>query len=359
MARSYVLELSAEDRMILEGVLARPSSPAGLARRARVVLLSAEGLSGVEIARRLGLTPEHVCRIRRRFVENGVAGLSDRKKSGRKDHALPQATIERIVQLAMSPPPAGRTRWTTRLLAREVGHTRGTVSKVLQANGLKPHLSRTYKVSKDPEFAEKVRDVVGLYLNPPTNAVVLSVDEKTQIQALERTQLPLPLRSGRATRHTHDYKRHGVLDLYAALEVATGKVVHQCTERHTSVEFLAFMKKVVRAFPRRELHVILDNSSSHSTPAVKEWLAAHPRVKFHYTPTSASWLNQVEGFFGILGKQSLHLVDMPSKAALRRHIEAYLESWNANPTAFEWTKPAAALIRSHKRMLDHISGAVH
>lgn len=225
--------------------------------------------------------------------------------------------------------------------------------------GLKPHLSRTYKVSKDPEFANKVRDVVGLYLNPPTNAVVLSVDEKTQIQALERTQLPLPLRSGRATRHTHDYKRHGVLDLYAALEVATGKVVHQCTERHTAVEFLAFMKKVVRAFPRRELHVILDNSSSHSTPAVKEWLAAHPRVKFHYTPTSASWLNQVEGFFGILGKQSLHLVDMPSKAALRRHIEAYLESWNANPTAFEWTKPAAALIRSHKRMLDRISGAVH
>ena len=359
MARTNPLELTAKDRKKLEAVLARPTSPAGLARRARVVLLSADGVSGVEIALRLGLTQEHVCRVRRRFVEEGVDGLADRQKTGRKDHAVPQATIERIVQLALSPPPPGRTRWTTRLLAREVGHTSGTVSKVLQANGLKPHLTRTYKVSRDPEFAKKVRDVVGLYLNPPTNAIVLSVDEKTQIQALERTQLPLPLRTGRASRHTHDYKRHGVLDLYAALEIATGKVVHQCTERHTAVEFLAFMKKIVRAYPRRDLHVILDNSSSHSTPAVKEWLAAHPRVKFHYTPTSASWLNQVEGFFGILAKQSLYLADMPSKAALRHHIEAYLASWNDNPTAFEWTKPAAAIIRSHKRMLDRISQAVH
>lgn len=359
MGRTKPLHLSPKDRKTLESVLSRPSSPAGLARRARVVLLSADGVSGVEISTRVGLTQEQVSRIRRRFVESGVEGLADRKKAGRKDHAVPQATIERIVQLAMSPPPAGRTRWTTRLLAREVGHTSGTVSKILQANGLKPHLSRTYKVSKDPEFARKVRDVVGLYLNPPTNAIVLSMDEKTQIQALERTQLPLPLRTGRATRHTHDYKRHGVLDLYAALDVSTGKVTHQCTERHTAADFLAFMKRVLRAYPRKELHVILDNSSSHSTPAVKDWLAAHPRVQFHYTPTSASWLNQVEGFFGILGKQSLYLADMPSKAALRQHIEAYLTNWNDNPTPFEWTKPAAAIIRSHKRMLDRISTAVH
>lgn len=359
MRRTKPLQLTPKDRKSLEAVLARPTSPAGLARRARVVLLSAEGVSGVEIAHRLGLTQEHVCRVRSRFVELGVEGLADRKKAGRKDHAVPPKTIQRIVDLAMSPPPAGRTRWTTRLLAREVGHTSGTVSRILKANGLRPHLARTYKVSKDPEFANKVRDVVGLYLNPPSNAVVLSMDEKTQIQALERTQLPLPLRTGRASRHTHDYKRHGVLDLYAALEIATGKVTHECTERHTAVEFLAFMKKVARTYPRRELHVILDNSSSHSTPAVKEWLAAHPRVQFHYTPTSASWLNQVEGFFGILGKQSLYLADMPSKAALRRHIEAYLEGWNANPTAFAWTKPAAAIIRSHKRMLDRISSAVH
>ena len=179
------------------------------------------------------------------------------------------------------------------------------------------------------------------------------------IQALERTQRPLPLRSGRAARHTHDYKRHGVVDLYAALEVATGDVTHRLSARHTAADFLAFMEKVARAYPGRELHVILDNSSTHSTPDVKTWLDAHPRVHFHYTPTSASWLNQVEGFFGILGKQSLGTTGFPSKRALREHIAAYLEAWNRNPTPFEWTKPARAIIRSHRRMLDRISTAVH
>jgi transposase len=230
---------------------------------------------------------------------------------------------------------------------------------VLRANGLKPHLVRTYKVSRDPEFAAKVRDVVGLYLNPPDNAIVLSLDEKTSIQALSRTQLPLPLRTGRAMRHTHDYKRHGVLDLYAALNVVTGQVDHAVTSSHTANDFLGFMKHVARLHPRRELHVILDNSSTHGTPEVRAWLAQHPRIQFHYTPTSASWLNQVEGFFGILGKQSLSLTDFPSKAALRQHIEAYIAGWNEDPTPFVWTKPAAAIIRSHKRMLARISQAVH
>jgi transposase len=259
----------------------------------------------------------------------------------------------------MSPPPAGRSRWTTRLLGREVKLTSGAVSDVLRKHGLKPHLVRTYKVSRDPEFAAKVRDVVGLYLNPPTNAVVLSVDEKTSIQALERTQPPLPLRTGRATRHTHDYKRHGVVDLYAALEVATGKVTHKVTKTHTATDFIGFMKKVVLEYPDQDLHVVLDNSSSHSTPEVKAWLAANPRVAFHYTPTSASWLNQVEGFFGILGKQSLSATGFASKKALREHIKAFMREWNRNPTSFEWTKPAAAIIKSHRRMLDRISTAVH
>jgi len=259
----------------------------------------------------------------------------------------------------MSPPPAGRSRWTTRLLAKEIGLTSGCVSDLLRRQGLKPHLVRTYKVSRDPQFAAKVRDIVGLYLDPPTNAVVLSVDEKTSIQALERTQPPLPLRTGRATRHTHDYKRHGVLDLYAALEVATGRVTHRLSSRHTAADFLAFMRHVVRAYPGQELHVILDNSSSHRTPAVRDWLTAHPRVHFHYTPTSASWLNQVEGFFGILGKQSLSLTDFPSKKALRDHLHAYMRAWKKNPTPFAWTKPAAAIIASHRRMLERISTAVH
>ncbi len=357
--RKKPLKLTPSQRRDLEALVARRSAPAGHVDRARIVLLSADEVSGAEIAARLGVTEQHVSRVRTRFLKEGVEGLADRPKAGRKDHAVPSEVVEQIVQMALSPPPPGRTRWTCRLIAREVDLTSVTISKILRENGLKPHLVRTYKVSRDPEFAAKVRDVVGLYLNPPENAVVLSVDEKTQVQALERTQRPLPLRQGRAVRHTHDYTRHGVVDLYAALDVQSGKVVHACTDRHTGADFLKFMKKVVREHRRGELHVILDNSSTHLTPAVKEWLEANPRVHFHYTPTSASWLNQVEGFFGILTKQSLSLVDFPSKKALREHIERYIASWNDHPTPFFWTKPAEAIIRSHRRMLNRISLAVH
>lgn len=323
------------------------------------MLLSAAGKPAAAIAEQLDLSAEAVSRIRRRFLDSGVDGLATRPKAGRKDHAVSPENVERIVQMALAPPPAGRSRWTTRLLAKEMGVTSGCISDILRRNGLKPHLVRTYKVSRDPQFVAKVKDVVGLYLNPPEHAVVLSVDEKTSIQALERTQPPLPLRSGRAARHTHDYKRHGVIDLYAALEIATGRVTHRTTDRHTAADFLSFMNTVLRAYPERELHVILDNSSSHRTPDVVSWLAKNPQVHFHFTPTSASWLNQVEGFFGILSKQSLSLTDMPSKKALRQHIAAYMRSWNRSPTPFAWTKPAAAIIRSHRRMLDRISTAVH
>ena len=353
------MKVTAKQRAELEWIVARPSEGAGLVRRARVILLSAEGVTGKEIALRLDISAEQVSRIRTRFHREGVSGLAERKKAGRKDHAVPAAKVERIVQLAMSPPPAGRSRWTTRLLAREVGLTNGCVSDILRANGLKPHLVRTYKVSRDPNFVAKVKDVVGLYLNPPEHAVVLSVDEKTSIQALQRSQPPLPLRTGRAVRHTHDYKRHGVVDLYAALEVATGKVTHALTDSHTGADFLTFMKKVARAYPRQQLHVILDNSTTHGTPDVKAWMARNPRIHFHYTPTSASWLNQVEGFFGILGKQSLAMTDFRSKRALRDHIDVYMTSWNENPSPFMWTKPAQALIKSHRGMLDRISTPVH
>ena len=359
MSRTATLKVRAKQRRELESIVGRRSEAAGLVRRARVILLTASGVSGREIGLRLSLSAESVSRIRSRFRGEGVSGLQERPKAGRKDHALPPETVENIEQLAMSPPPAGRSRWTTRLLGKEFGVTSGCVSDVLRRAGLRPHLTRTYKVSRDPEFVTKVKDVVGLYLNPPEHAVVLSVDEKTSIQALERSQLPLPLRSGRARRHTHDYKRHGVVDLYAALEVATGKVTHQLSDSHTASDFLAFLNKVVRRYPSQELHVILDNSSTHGTADVRSWLAHHPRVRFHYTPTSASWLNQVEGFFGILGKQSLGETNFPSKKALREHIGAYMRSWNAAPSAFAWTKPAAAIIRSHRKMLDRISTAVH
>lgn len=344
---------------MLDALVGRTSAPAGVVRRARVILLSAAGLSGAEVAARLDLSPEAVSRIRRRFVHEGVDGLADHPKAGRRDHAVPPETVEQIVQLALSPPPPGRSRWTTRLLGAAVGRTSGCVSDILRAQSVKPHLTRTYKVSRDPAFAAKVTDVVGLYLHPPEHAIVLSVDEKTSIQALERTQPPLPLRAGRAVRHTHDYRRHGIVDLFAALEVATGKVTHALSPTHTAADFLRFMKKVARTYPDQELHVVLDNSSTHDTEAIRTWLQAHPRLHFHYTPTSASWLNQIEGFFGILAKQSLSVTDFASTQALKDHLVAYLRTWNKNPTPFEWTKPAKAIIKSHKRMLDRISTAVH
>lgn len=351
--------LTSEQRDSLKLMVRKHKGQPGVVQRARIVLWAADGVSAVDIAARLDIAPETVSRVRRRFLDGGVDALHERKKAGRKDHALSAETIENIIQLAMSPPPPGRSRWTTRLLAGRFGITSGAVSDVLRKGGVKPHLKRTYKVSRDPEFVAKVNDVVGLYLNPPTQAVVLSVDEKTSIQALERTQLPLPLRQGRAVRHTHDYKRHGIVDLYAALEVATGRVTHSLTASHTSADFLSFMKKVERAYSDTELHVILDNSSSHGTPEVKAWLAANPRVHFHYTPTGASWLNQVEGFFGILGKQALFTTDFRSTKALREHLRRYLLSWNRDPCPFQWTKPAQAIIASHKRMLERISTAVH
>src|SRR5258708_6093483 len=359
MGKTRPVTLTSKQRRALDNVLQQPTARAGYARRVRVILLSADGVSGREIAQRVGITEANVSRIRARFEACGVKGLADQARAGRKAHAVRPEIVEQIEQLALSPPPAGRSRWTARLLAREVKIGRTSVVKILRMKGLKPHLERTYKVSRDPEFPPKVKDVVGLYLNPPENALVLSVDEKTGIQALERSQRPLPLRSGRAARHTHDYKRHGVIDLFAALNIANGQVTHDCKESHTGADFLGFMKKVARQYPKQELHVILDNSSTHGTPDVKAWLAQHPRVQFHYTPTSASWLNQVEGFFGVLGKQSLSMTDFPSKTALRTHIDAYMRDWNKHPTPFEWTKPAAAIIRSHKRMLARISRPVH
>lgn len=324
-----------------------------------MVLLCASGVSGVEIAAKLDLSVTSVARIRTRFLQGGVEALAERPKAGRTDHAVKSSQVEQIVQLVMSPPPAGFARWSTRLIGSRVGLSSPTISKVLQANDLKPHLERTFKVSRDPNFAAKVRDVVGLYLNPPQNAVVLSVDEKTQIQALERTQPLLPLKPGKVGRRTHDYARHGVLDLYAALNVVTGEVTHRTTDRHTSKDFLAFLKLLARAYPEQPLHVILDNSSAHTTPLIKAWLAKNPRVQFHHTPTSASWLNQVEGFFSILTRQSITRASFPSKQDLRRHLEHFLANWNRRPTPFLWIKKPTRIIRDHRKILARTSLAVH
>jgi transposase/DNA-binding CsgD family transcriptional regulator len=352
------ISLTPAQRKAMERLVARPTASYGHARRARVILLGADGVPGVEIARRLGLTEPAVARIRSRFWKGGVKGLADRPKPGRGNSLAP-VVVQKIISTALSRPPAGYSHWSTLQLARELRIGKSTVHKILRANNVKPHLTRTFKVSKDPKFDEKATDVVGLYLNPPDNAVVLSVDEKTSVQALERTQPMLPLTEGQIRRHTHDYKRNGVVDLYAALNVATGCVTGKCTDTHTGADFLAFMQKLAQEYPDKDLHVILDNSSTHKTPDVMAWKALHPRITFHFTPTSASWLNQVEGFFSILTRRSLRQTSFVSRGALKKHLRDFLAAWNANPTPFVWTKSAHKIVRDHRKMLDRISREEH
>jgi transposase len=340
--------VSAADRADLERLQRASSTPAGVSRRARAILLMAQGRSGVEIAERIGYTVVQVSRIRRRYAEGGLASVADQPKSGRPPTVTARKRAQ-IVALTLKPPGPGLTHWTSRDLARKTGVSHATVHRIWQAHALKPHRVSTFKFTTDPQAEEKIHDVVGLYLDPPTNAVVLSVDEKTQIQALSRTQPLLPLRPGLPARQTHDYRRNGLTSLYAALEIATGTVLGECRPRHTGADFVAFLARVTRAYRRRELHVILDNSSTHSTPAVHAWLAAHPRVHFHFTPTGASWLNMVEAWFSILTRKSVRRGSFDTVRALIRHIERYLAAWNAHPTPFVWTKEPAAIIKKALR----------
>jgi transposase len=340
--------VTAADRRELERLQRASSTRAGLSRRARAVLLMAQGRSGVEIAERIGYTVIQVSRIRRRFAEGGLAGLDDRPKSGRPP-TLTARKRAQIVALTLKPPGPGLTHWTSRDLARKAGVSHTTVHRIWQAHALKPHRVSTFKFTTDPQAEEKIHDVVGLYLNPPTNAVVLSLDEKTQIQALSRTQPLLPLRPGLSARQTHDYRRNGLTSLYAALEVATGTVVGECRPQHTGADFLAFLKRVTQAYRGRALHVILDNSSTHSTPAVQAWLVAHPQMHFHFTPKGASWLNLVEAWFSNLTRKSVRRGSFETVRALIRHIERYLAEWNTHPTPFVWTKEPAAIIKKALR----------
>ncbi len=345
-SRPFVL--SGADRQQIERLQRSPTTAAGLSRRARAVLLMADNVSGIEIARLTGYTPIQVSRIRRRFAAEGLGGLVDKPRSGRPAR-MTQAKGARIVALTLKPPPAGLTHWSTRELAQRVGLSHTTVHRIWKAHALQPHRVQTFKFSTDPHAERKIRDVIGLYLNPPTHAVVLSLDEKTQIQALDRTQPLLPLRPHSPARQTHDYRRHGLTSLYAALEIASGRVLGECSARHTGADFLRFMKGLSRRYRGHELHVVLDNSSTHSTPDVRAWLDDHPNIHFHFTPTGASWLNMIEAWFGILTRKSVRRGSFPSVRALVRHIRHYIEHWNENPTPFVWTKKPADIIRKAVR----------
>lgn len=336
------------DRVELERLQRSSSIAAGISRRARAVLLMADNVSGVEIARRTGYNVVQVSRLRRRFAEEGIAGLADRPRSGRPP-SIPDRKRAQIVAKTLKPPGRGLTHWSTRELAIEVGVSQSTIHRIWKAHDLKPHQVESFKFSTDPDAETKIHDVVGLYLNPPANAVVLSVDEKTQIQALNRTQPILPLRPGLPARMTHDYRRHGLTSLYAALEVNSGNVVGECRPRHTAADFLSFLNVIVKRYRRTELHVILDNSSTHKTPEVKKWLEAHPRVHFHFTPTGASWLNMVEAWFSILTRKSVRRASFDSVKALVQHIRRYIDHWNENAVPFVWTREPADIIKKSVR----------
>ena len=336
------VELSQRDRDELVSWTRSPSIRAGLAQRARVVLLAADGLGTNEIVRRVGLSKPAVIGWKRRWDAEGLAGLDDRPKSGRPRRIDPVS----IVLATLAPPPEklGVTHWSSRLLAKHLGVSDFTVSTTWKKWGLQPWRVETFKFSTDPELEAKIRDVVGLYLNPPDKAIVLCVDEKSQVQALDRSAPVLPLRLGNPEKQTHDYVRHGTTTLFAALDVATGKVTDACYPRHRHEEFLKFLKHVAKTYPRRELHIVVDNYATHKHPAVKTWLAKNPRIVVHFTPTSGSWLNMVEIFFGIITRQAIRRGTFTSVKDLINAIETFIDAWNERCQPFIWTKTADQLI---------------
>jgi transposase len=336
------VELSARDRDELVSWTRSPSMKAGLAQRARVVLLAADGVGTTEIVRRVGLSKPAVIGWKRRFAAEGIAGLDDRAKSGRPRVIDPV----QIVLATLEPPPEnlGVTHWSSRLLARHLGVSDFTVSTTWKKWGLQPWRVQTFKFSTDPELETKIRDVVGLYLNPPDKAIVLCVDEKSQVQALDRTAPVLPLRPGLPEKATHDYVRHGTTTLFAASEVATGKVTDACYPRHRHEEFLKFLKQVAKTYPRVKLHIVCDNYATHKHPAVRTWLETHKRITMHYTPTSGSWLNMVEIFFGIITRQAIRRGTFTSVKDLTGAIGIFIDAWNERCQPFVWTKTANQII---------------
>jgi len=339
------------DRATLERWVRSRTTPQRVVERARIVLASADGVAGNTIGRTLGVSRPTVSRWLDRYDADGAAGLrADRPRSGRPkqlDAATEAALIQKTLEEA---PPDGSTHWSGRVMAKATGWHPTTITRLWRAHGIKPHRTTTFKLSTDPAFVDKLHDVVGLYLDPPKRAVVFSVDEKSQIQALDRTQPGLPLKNGRAGTFTHDYKRHGTTTLFAALDVATGAIHHQCLPRHRREEFLRFMTRLERHVSKGlSIHVILDNYATHKTPEVEQWLRQHPRVHFHFTPTSASWLNLVERFFSELTTRQLRRLAVTSVHELEAAIHHYITRRNAAPTPVTWTASVKSILAKVKK----------
>lgn len=352
------LAVKESDLEVLRALVRARTTEQRLVQRARIVLHAAQGTPNRTIASEVGVAPMTVLLWRTKFARDGLAGLADEPRPGRPP-TYSREDRDRVIALTLEPPSDGTTHWSAQRLGKRLGMSETTVWRIWQSVGLKPHRTETFKFSTDPELEAKVRDVVGLYLAPPERAIVLSIDEKTQIQALDRTAPMLPLRPGQVERHTHDYKRNGTTSLFAAIDVATGHVTNATSDRHTAVDFLAFLRRIARTYPDQELHVILDNVSTHKTPAVRAWLERQPRITFHFTPTSASWMNQIETWFGILSRQAIRRGSFGSVKELIAGIDLFTGKWNAGATPFAWVKTADEILAKAVRKRPAISESRH
>jgi transposase len=351
MGQTVSVIVSAEDRAQLAAIIGDRSRPLKHVQRAKVVLHSADRLSAAEVARRSEVSRPAVWRWQRHYAEGGVKRLlrEGSRKPGKPP--VPLSRVAEVVALTCGEPPGEVTHWTGRAMAKAANLSLTAVQRIWKAHNLQPHRLRTFKRSNDPAFAEKVEDIIGLYMHPPAHAVVLSIDEKSQIQALDRTQPGLPLKPGKCGRMTHDYKRHGTTTLFAAFNVLDGAVLGRCMQKHTHQEFIRFLNAVERKVRTGKIiHAVLDNYATHKHPKVREWLARHPRWVFHFTPTSGSWLNAVENFFSILTRRRIRRGAFKSIADLQAAINRYLDEHNANPKPFVWTKPATTILAKLQRL---------
>jgi transposase len=355
------LILSDDERQKLETWAARPKSTQRLATRARIILACAAGLDNTDVADRLRINTVTVGKWRKRFLADRLEGLADEPRPG-APRTITDAMVERVITKTLEEKPKAATHWSTRDMAEAVGLSQTAVSRGWRAFGLKPHLQETFKLSTDPFFVEKVRDVVGLYMGPPEKAIVLSVDEKSQVQALDRTQPLLPMTPGQAERRTPDYARNGTTSLFAALNVATGQVIGKCYRRHRQQEFLKFLNEIDAGLAREpgvEIHLILDNYGTHKAPSVKRWFERHPEYHLHFTPTSGSWLNQVERFFGKITEKAIRRGVFRSVPALEKAIMEYLADYNENPRPFVWTADAELILNRVQQVCERISNSPH